>query len=172
MNARSLFLAVAALCVAASIRAQGAAVSTEEQERAITEEQVTTLVTKTCSDLAQDASGTIAKINQGAAPYKDAANPTLYVFIYDPEVVMVAHPRADLVGKSVKGKPDVKGKKFRDEIVERALKGETGWVDYLYQKPGETGIHPKTTYFAKATGNDGKTYVVCAGKYQRKDAAK
>ena len=85
---------------------------------------------------------------------------------------MVAHPRADLVGKNVKGKPDVKGKKFRDEMVERALKGETGWVDYLYQKPGETGIHPKTTYFAKASGSDGKTYIVCAGKYQRKDAAK
>lgn len=85
---------------------------------------------------------------------------------------MVAHPRADLVGMSVKGKPDVKGKKFRDEMVERALNGEMGWVDYLSQKPGETGIHPKTTFFAKATGSDRKTYVVCAGKYQRKDGAK
>lgn len=171
MNARSLILAVAAVCAVALVRAQSAA-STEEQERSITEEQVTALVARTCADVAKDAPGTIARINEGAAPYKDAANPALYVFIYDPDVTMVAHPRADLVGKSVKGKPDVKGKKFRDEIVERAIKGETGWVDYLYQKPGETGIHPKTTYFAKAEGSDGKTYVVCAGKYQRKDAAK
>ncbi|HLP01789.1 MAG TPA: cache domain-containing protein [Opitutaceae bacterium] len=171
MNARSLILAVAAVCAVALGRAQSAA-STEEQERSITEEQVTALVARTCADVAKDAPGTIARINEGAAPYKDAANPALYVFIYDPDVTMVAHPRADLVGKSVKGKPDVKGKKFRDEIVERAIKGETGWVDYLYQKPGETGIHPKTTYFAKAEGSDGKTYVVCAGKYQRKDAAK
>ncbi|HLP09731.1 MAG TPA: cache domain-containing protein [Opitutaceae bacterium] len=171
MNVRSLLFAAAALCAVALVKAQSAA-STEEQERSITEEQVTALVATTCAAVAKDAPGTIARINEGAAPYKDAANPTLYVFIYDPDVVMVAHPRADLVGKSVKGKPDVKGKKFRDEIVERALQGETGWVDYLYQKPGETGIHPKTTYFAKAEGSDGKIYVVCAGKYQRKDAAK
>ncbi len=170
MNARTLFLAVVALSAAAFVRAQ--TLSAEEQERAITEEQVTALVAQVCAELGQDAAATIAKINQGAAPYKDAANPALYVFVYDPEVVMVAHPRADLVGKSVKGKPDVKGKKFRDEIVERALKGEAGWVDYLYQKPGETGIHPKTTFFSKATGSDGATYIVCAGKYQAKVGAK
>jgi signal transduction histidine kinase len=85
---------------------------------------------------------------------------------------MIAHPRAELVGKSMKGKPDIKGKKFRDEIVERALKGETGWEDYLYQKPGETGIHPKTTYFSKAVGSDGVVYIVCSGMYQFKDTAK
>jgi polar amino acid transport system substrate-binding protein len=170
MNARILFFTVVALSAAAFVRAQNT--SAEEQERAITEEQVTTLVAQTCADLGRDAAATIAKINQGVAPYKDAANPALYVFVYDPEVTMVAHPRADLVGKNVKGKPDVKGKKFRDEIVTRAIAGEAGWVDYLYQKPGESGIHPKTTHFAKATGSDGKTYVVCAGKYQSKAVAK
>lgn len=172
MKARSVLCIAVALLGAASAWTQTPAASAEEMERAITEEQVVALVGQTCSDLGKDAAGTIAQINHGAAPYKNPTNPALYVFVYDPEVTMVAHPRADLVGKNVKGKPDVKGKKFRDEMVERALKGETGWVDYLYQKPGETGIHPKTTYFAKASGSDGKTYIVCAGKYQRKDAAK
>lgn len=171
MKVRSILFFAAALFGAGAAWAQTPAPSAEEQERAITEEQVVGLVSQTCSDLSKDAVGTIAQINKGAAPYKNPANPALYVFIYDPEVTMVAHPRADLVGKSVKGKPDVKGKKFRDEIVERALKGETAWVDYLYQKPGETGIHPKTTYFAKTTGSDGKTYIVCSGKYQSKAAA-
>lgn len=172
MNIRYACIVAAALIGAGAAWAQTPSVSAEEMERAITAAQVTALVSKTCVDLVKDAPGTIAKINGGAAPYKDAANPALYVFIYDPEVTMVAHPRADLVGKSVKGKPDVKGKMFRDEMVERALKGETGWVDYLYQKPGETGIHPKMTYFAKVMGSDGKTYIVCAGKYQHKGAAK
>jgi polar amino acid transport system substrate-binding protein len=167
MKARSILFLAAALFGSGAASAQNPTPSAEEQERAITEEQVVVLVSQTCADLSKDSSGTIAQINQGAAPYKSAANPALYVFIYDPDVTMVAHPRADLVGKSVKGKPDVKGKKFRDEIVERALKGETGWVDYLYQKPGEAGIYPKKTYFAKTTGSDGKTYIVCAGKYQR-----
>ena len=172
MKARCALVFVAALFGLSAMWGQSSAVSVDELERSITEEQVVALVGQTCSDLGRDAGVTIARIKQGAAPYKSAANPALYVFVYDPEVVMVAHPRGDLVGKSVKGRPDVKGKKFRDEMVERALKGETGWVDYLYQKPGETGIHPKTTYFAKATGSDGRTYVVCAGMYQRKDAAK
>jgi polar amino acid transport system substrate-binding protein len=152
--------------------AQTPAVSQEDKEKSITKDLVLSLVGQTCADLAKDAQGTISAINKGLAPYKDSANPTLYVFVYNSEVLMIAHPRAELVGKSMKGKPDIKGKKFRDEIVERALKGETGWEDYLYQKPGETGIHPKTTYFSKAVGSDGVVYIVCSGMYQFKDTAK
>ncbi len=143
-----------------------AADAAQDLEFQITETQVTELVKVTCASLAKDAPGTIAAINRGDAPYKDAANPTLYVFVYDPEVRMVAHPRAELVGQSFQGKPDVKGKLFRDEIVERAMKDGTGWVFYLYQKPGGTGVFPKMTFFTRVVGGDGKPYVVCAGKYK------
>jgi hypothetical protein len=68
----------------------------------------------------------------------------------------------------MKGKPDLKGKRFRDEIVEKARAETKGWVDYLYQKPGETGIFEKTTYFQMAKGSDGASYVVCCGKYRDK----
>lgn len=160
--ARVFFAGLLSLCIGYHTIAN----AQEDQERAITKDQVIALVGLASEAIAKDAPSTIAKINQGQAPFKDSANPTLYVWVYDPDVVMVAHPRADLVGKSVKGKPDVKGKKFRDEIVTRGLAEGSGWVDYMYQKPGESGIHGKTTYFSKTTGSDGKVYVVCSGMYQ------
>ena len=144
------------------------AASTEDLERSITAEKVTALVESTCQDIAKDAPGTLAKINRGDAPYKDAANPTLYAFVYNPEVLMIAHPKADLVGKRMKGKPDVRGNKFRDVIVERAQAEAKGaWVDYVYQKPGQTGIHAKTTFCKKTTGSDGQVYIVCSGMYKQ-----
>jgi len=134
-------------------------------EDQITEEQVTTLVANTAADLAKDAAATLAKINVGEPPYKDKANPALYAFVYNTEVVMIAHPKESLVGKSFKGKPDVKGTMFRDLIVSGAIEHGTGWQDYLYQKPGETGIHPKRAYYKLIEGSDKVQYVVVAGMY-------
>lgn len=130
-----------------------------------TDEQVTMLVDQVAAEIEKDAKGTFEKIISGAHPYRNKDNPELYAFVYNENVEIVAHVTTSLVGRSYKGKPDVKGKKFRDEIVEGALKNGTGWVNYAYQKPGEKGIHNKTTYFKLVTGNDGTKYVVCSGKY-------
>ena len=140
----------------------------EDMEAKITNDEVTKLVAQTCVDLQKDAPATLAAINKGQAPYKDAANPTLYVFVYDLEVKLVAHPKPELVGKSMKGKPDLKGHKFRDEIVEKAQKESKGWTYYMYQKPGETGMFEKATYCEFIKGSDGAPYVVCSGKYSDK----
>jgi len=137
-------------------------------DAAITKDQVVALVKKTASDLAADALGTLAKINNGDAPYKDAKNTELYAMVYDTDVVLCGHPKADLQGKSMKGKPDVQGKKFRDEIVASAVEKQTAWVDYVYQKPGIPGIFEKTTYCEAVKGSDGKTYIVCSGMYKPK----
>ncbi len=131
----------------------------------ITKEQVISLVEKTCEDIKADAKGTFEKIANGEHPYKDAQNPASYVFVYDTQVVIVAHPKKNLIGRSYKGKPDVRGKKFRDDIVNGALANGTGWVDYSYKKPEDTGIHQKTTYYQMVTGSDGHQYVVASGKY-------
>ena len=161
-------LVTAALSFAAPLAFTGPLMAAEDLEAKITEKQVTTLVETTCEALQKDAAATLAAINKGAAPFKDSANPALYAFVYDLDVKLIAHPKPDLVGKSMKGKPDLKGRKFRDEIVEKAQKEQTGWVDYLYQKPGESGIYEKTTYFEFTKGSDGASYVVCSGKYRDK----
>ena len=131
----------------------------------ITKEQVIGLVEKTCEDIKTDVKATFEKITNAEHPYKDAQNPALYVFVYTTDVVMAAHPKKSLVGRSYKGKPDVRGKKFRDDIVSGAIAGGTGWVDYSYKKPEEKGIHQKTTYYQLVTGSDGSKYVVACGKY-------
>ena len=133
----------------------------------VTENDVTGLVELTSANLAKDAAGTIAAIVAAEHPYKNKDYGANYVFVYDTDVAMVAHPKAVLVGKSYKGKPDVRGKKFRDEIVTGALADKTGWVTYSYTKPGEKGIHPKKTYFQLCVGSDGKNYVVCSGMYDK-----
>jgi len=135
-------------------------------EKDITEAQAIAKVQQTAKAIAKDAQATFAKIIAGEAPFKDKENPALYVFVYDPDVNMVAHPNKDLMGKHFKGKPDVRGKKFRDDIVSLALTKGKGWTDYHYQKPGETGIFEKTTYGEKVIGSDGKVYIVACGKYK------
>ena len=134
----------------------------------IKEAQVVALVKQTKDDIAKAAKETFAKINKKQAPYVSAENPALYVFIYDKEINMVAHAQLEgLVGKNFKGKPDAKGKNFRDEIVTKALSKKEGWVDYIYQKPGDTGLFPKKTFFMLAKGSDGKDYIVCSGMYAK-----
>lgn len=133
----------------------------------ITTEMVINLVNRTAGDLEADASGTISRMNQGLAPYKDPNNPALYSFAYNTDVVMVAHAaNPSMVGFSYAGKPDVSGKNFRDDIVLGALANGTGWVDYIYTKPDQSGLYYKTTYYKLTTGSDLKKYVVCAGKFK------
>ena len=134
----------------------------------ITKEQVVAIVDMASEAIAADAQGTFVKITSSEHPFVDQANPALYVFVYDMDVNMLAHPNKALPGRNYKGKPDVRGKAFRDEIVAGAAANGTGWVDYAYQKPGEAGVFDKTTYYRKVKGSDGVVYVVTSGMYKAK----
>ena len=67
------------------------------------------LVNDTVAAIKADAPGTIAKINAGAAPFKDPKDAGFYVFVYDTNLNMVAHPDKALVGRNLKGKADACG---------------------------------------------------------------
>ncbi len=91
-----------------------------------------------------------------------------YVFVYDKTVTILAHPaKPTLVGRSYKGKPDVKGKRFRDDIVNNTIAQGESWTDYVYQKPGQSGLFEKSAY-CKLAENSGNEYVVCSGIYKNK----
>jgi polar amino acid transport system substrate-binding protein len=133
----------------------------------VTDEQVIRLANFTSSSIESDAPGTFKKISAGEHPFKDKDNPGLYVFVYDTDVNMVADAdNPNLVGMNFMGKVDVSGKKFRDEIVAGAIKNRTGWVDYIYTNPAESGLYYKITYYKLTRGSDGKRYIVCCGKYK------
>jgi polar amino acid transport system substrate-binding protein len=131
-----------------------------------TDEAVIALVDTTVKAIEKNATDTFRRINAGEAPYRDLENPALYTFVYDVNVTMVAH--ADnivLVGTNFKGKTDVAGKAFRDEIVTGALENGTGWVEYVYTNPVQANLYYKTTYYQLARGSDGNSYIVCSGDF-------
>ncbi len=84
----------------------------------------------------------------------------LYVFAYDLKGVMMAHPNAKLIGRSLYNEPDTKGKLFRKDIVDLALSRGSGWVDYTYYNPMTRQEEAKITYVQKV-GN----LIVSCGAY-------
>lgn len=132
-----------------------------------TREQVIKLVEQTAAEIAKDTAGTFRRITAGEPPYRDEREPALYVFVYDTSVNIVAHAyRPTMVGQNYQGQPDITGKKFRDEIVDGALKNGSGWVDYVTTKADESGLFYKVSYYRLVRGSDGRDYVACAGMFK------
>lgn len=131
-----------------------------------TSEEVIDLVKQTKAAVEKNALQTFARINRAEHPYKNKDNPSLYIFVFDTDLTVVAHAiKTKVIGKNVKGKPDVKGKKFRDEMLAKAQKDGKGWVDYYFMNPKSKKTEHKTAYFELAKGNDGKSYIIGSGKY-------
>ncbi|MBN1455801.1 MAG: transporter substrate-binding domain-containing protein [Methanomicrobia archaeon] len=134
----------------------------------LSEEVVIQLVNLTATAIETDVHGTFHEINLGEDPYKNRTHQELYIFVYDTNVTMVADAdNIKLVGVTCSGKTDVTGKPFRDEIVAGALQNGSGWVEYLYINPVETGLYLKKTYYQLIRGSDGQQYVICCGVYKR-----
>ena len=86
----------------------------------------------------------------------------IYVFAYDLQGVIVAHPKnPKLIGKNLLEVPDPDGKFFRKEIQEVAKTKGTGWVDYKYTNPENKKVEHKTTYLKKAGD-----LIICCGVYK------
>lgn len=132
-----------------------------------TDDTVMELVNTTVKAIEKNASDTFRRINAGEAPYRDSKDPGLYAFVYDTNLTIVAHAdNIQLVGTNFRGKTDVTGKPFRDEILEGALKNGTGSVDYVYMHPVQTNLYYKTAYYRLTRGSDGNSYIVCSGNYK------
>ncbi|MBI5484820.1 MAG: cache domain-containing protein [Deltaproteobacteria bacterium] len=85
-----------------------------------------------------------------------------YVFAYDLQGVMLAHPKNPaLIGRNLIDVPDSDGKLFRRDIVEKAKTKGSGWVDYMYLNPETNEIEHKTTYILKAGD-----IILCCGVYK------
>lgn len=85
-----------------------------------------------------------------------------YVFAYDLQGVMVAHPKyPTLIGQNLISVPDNEGKMFRKEIVDKAKSKGSGWVDYVYLNPETNEQEHKTTYLQKIGD-----IILCCGVYK------
>lgn len=115
--------------------------------------------------LLDDKDGAIAEIGSkgGKFVWKDT-----YVFLMDLNGKMLAHPmkpalteKPTLLG--VADKNIEKPKMLFDEFVQLAKDKGDGWVDYMWEKPGEEVPSKKETYIYRVPGTD---MFVAAGIYQ------
>lgn len=133
---------------------------------AITTEEAVALVEQTAKDIEKNALQTLARINRAEHPYKNKDNPSLYIFVLDTDLTVNGHPiKTKVIGKNMKGKPDIKGKMFRDEFLAVARKDGSGWVDYYFLNPKTQKEEHKTSFIKLVKGSDGKEYIVGCGKY-------
>jgi fumarate reductase flavoprotein subunit len=102
---------------------------------------------------------TLAEINEPGGLF---AKGELYVFAYDLNGTLIAHPNPAIVGKNLLSEPDSKGKLFRKEIAELAKSKGKGFVDYTYLDPVTKKEKPKTTYIEKVDN-----MIFCCGTYKR-----
>lgn len=73
-----------------------------------------------------------------------------YIFVQKMDGTMVGHPhKASLIGKNLVDLKDKAGKAFFKEMISVAKDKGSGWVDYMWPKPGEDKPSEKTSYVLK-----------------------
>ena len=88
-----------------------------------------------------------------------------YIWIHDQEGIMRMHPiKYKLNGKNLINLADPTGKLFFAVMNEVCDQKGSGWVDYLWPKPGQKKPSPKISFVKQVKhGND--TFVVGCGTY-------
>jgi signal transduction histidine kinase len=90
---------------------------------------------------------------------------TTYLYAYDLEGNVLLNPAFPMrEGTNVTGQKDAKGKLFHNEIIKTAETEGSGWVDYMFPKPGQTEPSQKWAYVKKVT-IDGVPGLVASGFY-------
>jgi Signal transduction histidine kinase len=89
-----------------------------------------------------------------------------YIFIADMDGTILMHPaNPELETKSIIDIKDTNGKTFMREFIETAKTKGSGWVDYMWPKPGEKSASKKLSYIKRTKMLDGKMVIVGAGIY-------
>lgn len=92
-------------------------------------------------------------------------NGNTYLFAYDMKgnvLLNPAFPKRE--GTNIAGGKDENGKPFQEEILKTAESKGSGWVNYVFPKPGQTQPSQKWTYVKRVT-IDGVPGLVGAGFY-------
>ena len=124
--------------------------------------QIVDLVTKAASLFEQKGKAAFAEFRK---PNSEWFNGNTYLFAYDMKgnvLLNPAFPKRE--GTNVAGGKDANGKLFHDEIIRTAQTKGSGWVDYMFPKPGRTEPSHKWTY-VKRVQIDGVPGLIGAGFY-------
>lgn len=104
-----------------------------------------------------DTDLTLDQINAGQPPFISGSNPASYVYIYDLDLNVVAHPDYSERGASHANRMDANRTPYPQQILSRVLgrkKGQEGWIEYT-----EGGLH-RLAYYELAQGRNGYYYII------------
>jgi signal transduction histidine kinase len=122
-------------------------------------EDATALVNEAAAAVSKDKAAAIAVMSDKGGRFVKGE---LYVFAYDMQGVMVAHPiNAKLIGKNLLEVPDADGKLFRKDIISGVQASGTASVGYKYKNPQSGKVEDKISFCKKAAD-----LAVCAGYYK------
>jgi len=136
----------------------GSGIYTDRMER----EFVVDLVQGAAQEINAKGESAFAILRDHTGPYlaKDA-----YVMVFSMDGIDLVNPAfPDLEGRVVTDLKDVNGKPLVREMFKVLKEKGSGWVDYMWPKPGQSAPTTKSTYIAKASHN-GKEYLVGCGVY-------
>ncbi|HWW49901.1 MAG TPA: cache domain-containing protein [Xanthobacteraceae bacterium] len=159
MNAKAILMACA---VTASLIVTSAASSQQSPRPSKTATQIEALVNKAAALIDKNGKAAFAEFRK-----KDSEwfHDRTYLFSYDMNgnvLLNPAFPKRE--GTNVRGQKDAKGKLFHDAIIETAETKGSGWVGYMFPKPGQAEPSQKWTYVKRVT-IDGVPGLVGAGFY-------
>ena len=96
----------------------------------------------------------------------DWLNGETYIFIADMNGVILMHPaNPELETKSILDLKDANGKAFMREFIETAKTKGSGWVEYMWPKPGEKSPSKKRSYIKRTKMPNGDVVLLGAGIY-------
>jgi signal transduction histidine kinase len=118
-------------------------------------------------DMVQDAVGQIEKNGEEAfSLFHDRTGPFIakdaYIFVIDPSGVDLVNPAfPNLEGRNILDVKDTHGKKLIRDMLQVVQTSGSGWVDYMWPKPGESVSTQKSAYVSKAKMGDKWVLVGC-----------
>lgn len=121
-------------------------------------------------DMVKDAVGSIEQKGEVAFQrFYDPTGPFLvkesYIFVIDMNGVELVNPAfPNLEGRNVLDVKDTQGKEAIRDMLKLVQTSGSGWVDYMWPKPGESLATEKSAYVSKAKLGD-KTLLVGCGVY-------
>jgi signal transduction histidine kinase len=126
-------------------------------------EAVEALVTRAAALIEKD--GQTAAFIEFRKKDSDWLHGDTYLYAYDLKgnvLLNAAFPQRE--GTNIAGQKDAIGKPFQDEILQTAATEGSGWISYMFPKPGQNESSEKWAYVKKVTLN-GTPGLIASGFY-------
>lgn len=124
--------------------------------------QVEALVNKAATAIDENGKSSFSEFRKKGS---DWFHGDTYLYVYDLKGNVLLNPAfPQREGSNVVGQKDVTGKLFHNEIIQVAQTWGSGWVSYMFPRPGQTEPSQKWAYVKKVTV-DGTPGLVASGFY-------